>query len=494
MLSRKRGHFFMAYIRGEAREQATMFPVTLDELIPEDHMCRVIEAFVGRLDMIQLGFVRAEPAETGRPGYDPRDLLKLYLYGYLQQVRSSRRLEAECQRNVEVMWLLGRLQPDYKSIAEFRRMHSGAVTEAGAALVQFARSAGLVRGEMVAVDGSKFRAVSSAKSVRERDAMKRYLEQLDAADEQDEVVVDPRAVRTALEILQGHPEPEAHFMRTTSGLTPAYNVQTAVDAEHALIVAQQVTGEATDNRSLLPMAEAAKEAVEGIPPTLHLVADAGYSNGEQAEACEAQGIVPHVPANRSVNNHGDGTLFDRSQFQYDEKTDTFRCPANQTLARKQLSRKDRAVYYSAKPETSRALRSESALYPGGATSGLATPARGRSATNAASSHARSDAIAAINRGTSVRSVEVPHLRPPAIPAPRARGRTDRDQPRNHGLQPKTHAECPRRGPAAGCARSITAVIPSMLSEPNTKSDIRSPERRFPLTYCPAVSACLIHQG
>ena len=350
MLSRKRGHFFMAYIRGEAREQATMFPVTLDELIPEDHMCRVIEAFVGRLDMIQLGFVRAEPAETGRPGYDPRDLLKLYLYGYLQQVRSSRRLEAECQRNVEVMWLLGRLQPDYKSIAEFRRMHSRAVTEAGAALVQFARSAGLVRGEMVAVDGSKFRAVSSAKSVRERDAMKRYLEQLDAADEQDEVVVDPRAVRTALEILQGHPEPEAHFMRTTSGLTPAYNVQTAVDAEHALIVAQQVTGEATDNRSLLPMAEAAKEAV-GDPPTLHVVADAGYSNGEQAEACEAQGIVPHVPANRSVNNHGDGTLFDRSQFQYDEKTDTFRCPANQTLARKQLSRKDRAVYYSAKPET-----------------------------------------------------------------------------------------------------------------------------------------------
>src|SRR5260370_41734386 len=103
MLSRKRGHFFMAYIRGEAREQATMFPVMLDELIPEDHLCRVIEAFVGRLDVAHMGFVRAEPAETGRPGYDPRDLLKLYLYGYLQQVRSSRRLEAECQRNVEVM-------------------------------------------------------------------------------------------------------------------------------------------------------------------------------------------------------------------------------------------------------------------------------------------------------------------------------------------------------------------------------------------------------
>jgi transposase len=330
----------MAYIRGEAREQATMFPVTLDELIAEDHMCRVIEAFVRRLDVSRLGFVRAEPGETGRPGYDPRDLLKLYLCGYLQQVRSSRRLEAECQRNVEVMWLLGRLQPDNKSIAEFRRLHSSAVTEAGAELVRLARAAGLVRGEMVAVDGSKFRAVSSAKSVRERDAMQRYLEQLDAADEQEEVVIDPSAVRAALEKLKSHPEPEAHFMRTANGFAPAYNVQTAVDAEHALIVAQQVTDEATDHRSLLPMAGAAKEAV-GDPPTLHVVADAGYSNGEQAEACEAQGIVPHVPANRAVNNQGNGQLFDRSQFQYDEKTDTFRCPAQQTLTRKQLARKDR---------------------------------------------------------------------------------------------------------------------------------------------------------
>src|SRR3989475_13101156 len=143
----------MAYIRGEAREQTTMFPVTLDELIPADHMCGVIEAFGSRLNMAKLGFVRAEPAETGRPGYDPRDLLKLYLYGYLQQVRSSRRLEAECQRNVEVMWLLGRLQPDYKSIAEFRRMHSQAVTEAGAELVRLARSVGLVKGDTVAGGG-----------------------------------------------------------------------------------------------------------------------------------------------------------------------------------------------------------------------------------------------------------------------------------------------------------------------------------------------------
>src|SRR5690242_12956359 len=137
----------MAYIEGEHRSQHNLFPTTLDELIPEDHVCRVIEAFVGRLNMAKLGFVRSEPADTGRPGYDPRDLLKLYLYGYLWQIRSSRRLETECKRNVEVMWLLGRLVPDYKSIAEFRRVHREAVAEAGAELVRFARSVGLVRGE-----------------------------------------------------------------------------------------------------------------------------------------------------------------------------------------------------------------------------------------------------------------------------------------------------------------------------------------------------------
>ncbi len=277
------GAFFMAYIRGEAREQTTMFPVTLDELIPADHVCRVIEAFVGRLNMAKLGFVRAEPAETGRPGYDPRDLLKLYLYGYLQQVRSSRRLEAECQRNVEVMWLLGRLQPDYKSIAEFRRMHSPAVTEAGAELVRFARSVGLVKGETVAVDGSKFRAVSSVKSVREREAVKRYLEQLDTADEQEEVVIDPSAVQAALEKLKNDPEPEARRMPIAKGFAPAYNVQMAVDAEHALIVAHRVTDKAGDNTHLQPMAEAAKQAL-GNPESLNVVADAGYSNGEQAQA------------------------------------------------------------------------------------------------------------------------------------------------------------------------------------------------------------------
>jgi transposase len=345
----------MGFIQGEGRTQGTLFPVVLDDLVPGDHVCRVIDAFVARLEMSELGFKRCEPAETGRPGYDPRDLLKLYLYGYLQQIRSSRRLEAECRRNVEVMWLLGRLAPDYKSIAEFRRMHREAVTAAGAALVGFARSVGLVRGEWIAIDGSKFQAASSARSVHEREAVKRYLEQLEQADEGDEVLIDPAAVAAALEKLNRHPEPEAHLMRVGHGHAPApaYNVQTAVDAEHALIVAQQVTTQATDNRSLLPMAQAASQAV-GAPDSLHVVADAGYSNGEQAERCEQQGIVPHVPANRSVNNKGDGTLFDRSRFHYDEKTDTFRCPNGETLVRIQLSRRDRCIMYAAEAETCQA--------------------------------------------------------------------------------------------------------------------------------------------
>jgi len=350
----------MGYVQGEGRKQGTLFPVCLEELIPDDHECRVIDAFVDRLDMADLGFERAEAADTGRPGYDPRDLLKLYLYGYLQQIRSSRRLESECRRNIELMWLLGRLAPDHKTIAEFRRLHRDGVTAAGAELVRLARSVGLVKGEWIVIDGSKFQAVSSTRSVREREALERYLEQLEQSDRQDEVVIDPSAVASALEKLHQHPEPEVGLMRTTNGIIPAYNVQAAVDAEHALIIVQQVTDQAADNRSLQPMAEAAKAVVSGPAQTLNVIADAGYSNGEQAEACEAKGILPHVPANRSGNNQGDGTLFDRTKFTYQAESDTFLCPAGQTLARKQLSRKDRVVIYAGQPDVcgSCALKSQ----------------------------------------------------------------------------------------------------------------------------------------
>jgi len=219
---------------------------------------------------------------------------------------------------------------------------------AGAELIRFARSIGLVRGEWIAIDGSKFRAVSSNQSVHERKALEGYLERMEQADAEEELEIDSSAVAAALEKLRQHPEPDARFMRTTSGKVPAYNVQTAVDAEHALIVVHQVSNEATDNRSLQPMAEAAQAAVSEPGQTLHVVADGGYSSGEQAEACENKGIIPHVPANRGVNSCGDGTLFQRSDFQYDADTDTFLCPAGQRLRRQQ--RKERYIIYAGQPE------------------------------------------------------------------------------------------------------------------------------------------------
>jgi len=335
----------MGYIRGEGRNQGTLFPVVLDDLVPSDHVCRVIDAFVDGLPISRLGFERAEAAETGRPGYDPRDLLKLYLYGYLHTIRSSRRLEAECRRNVELMWLLGRLYPDHKSIAEFRRIHREAVTATGAQLVRFAQGCGLIRGEWIAIDGTKFRAVASAESVGERQALERYLDSMEKADEEQEASIDPGAVQSALEKLKRHPEPEAGFMPVGRTKAPTYNVQTAVDAEHALIVAHAVTLDAGDNRQLEPMAQAAKAVLE--TDSFHVVADAGYSNGEQAARCEAAGLLPHVPMTRAVNNQGDGTFFGREQFCYQQNSDTYLCPNGKTLRRRQARRNERLVIYTA---------------------------------------------------------------------------------------------------------------------------------------------------
>lgn len=335
----------MGYITGEGRNQGTLFPILLDDLVPADHVCRVIDAFVDSLNLGDLGFERAAPADTGRPGYDPHDLLKLYLYGYLHQIRSSRRLEAECRRNVELMWLLGRLYPDHKSITEFRRIHRDAVTAAGAELVQFARDCGLIRGEWIAVDGSKFRAVASIDSVRERLAIQRYLDSIEKADEEQQASIDPSAVQTALEKLKKHPESEAGFMLVRQTALPAYNVQTAVDAEHALIVAHAVVLDASDIRCLRPMAEAAKKAL-GVD-SFQIVADAGYSNGEQFAQCEAQGVIPHVPVMRTVNNQGDGKLFGREDFRYEPDSDTYVCPGNKRLLRKSTNHKDRYTMYKA---------------------------------------------------------------------------------------------------------------------------------------------------
>jgi transposase len=338
----------MGYIQGDGRNQGTLFPVVLDDFVPADHMCRVIDGFVERLVMSDLGFERAQAAETGRPGYDPRDLLKLYLYGYLNQIRSSRRLEAECRRNVELMWLLGRLYPDHKSIAEFRRMHRDAVTAAGAELVQFARGCGLIRGEWIAIDGSKFRAVASIDSTRERLALQRYLDSIEKADEEQQENIDPTAVQVALERLKQHPEPEVGYMLVRQTALPAYNVQTAVDAEHALIVAHAVITDASDIRCLKPMAEAAKKALK--IDSFKVVADAGYSNGEQVAHCEAAGMMPYVPVMRTVNNQGDGTLFGRADFRYEPDSDTYVCPGDKRLLRKHTNHKDRYIMYKASSE------------------------------------------------------------------------------------------------------------------------------------------------
>ena len=335
----------MGYIEGEGRNQGTLFPVVLDDFVPADHMCRVIDAFVNMLVMPDLGFERARAAETGRPGYDPRDLLKLYLYGYLNQIRSSRRLETECRRNVELMWLLRRLYPDHKSIAEFRRMHRDAITAAGAELVRFARGCGLIRGEWIAIDGSKFRAVASIDSTRERLALQRYLDSIEKADQEQQTNFDPSAIQAALEKLRQHPEPDAGYMLVRQTALPAYNVQTAVDTEHALIVAHAVVLDASDIRCLKPMAEAARKAL-GMD-SFNVVADAGYSNEEQVAYCEAAGMVPYVPVMRTVNNQGDGTLFGRADFRYEPDSDTYVCPGEKRLLRKHTNHKDRYTMYKA---------------------------------------------------------------------------------------------------------------------------------------------------
>lgn len=243
------------------------------------------------------------------------------------------------------MWLLERFYPDHKSIAEFRRVHRDAVTSAGAALVRFAQSCGLIKGEWVAIDGTKFRAVSS---VGERQALERYLDSCEQADEEAQAEIDPTAIQAALDKLKRHPEPDARFRRGNGGFAPAYNVQTVVDAEHALIGTHGITLDAADNRQLEPMAEAAQKAL-GCEH-LNLAADAGYSNSEQAARCESKGLMPHVPANRAINNQGGGDMFDLTKFRYQPDTDTYLCPANKTLRRKQLHQRDKATYYRAAPQ------------------------------------------------------------------------------------------------------------------------------------------------
>lgn len=357
----------MGYIQGEARGQGSLFPPSLEELVPEDHLVRVIEAYVARLDLQQLGFSKALPNKTGRPPYAPSDLLKLYLYGYFQRIRSSRRLEAECRRNIEVMWLLGRLSPDFKTIADFRKDNGAAFQATCRAFVQFCRQVGLISGQLVAIDGSKFQAVASqrkhlslAKLKRQQARLEaqiaRYLAELDEADRSEATeVVDRSAVKAALQQLENRHadnlttqalmqgleqfvvgEDEARLMRTHQGAKVAYNVQSAVDGEHGLILHHALTQDGNDSQQLEPMAKAAQAVLEQAQLTV--TADAGYSNGEQFQACDDAGITAYVPVNRGINNQGDDTpLFERDAFTYDAANDQYLCPAGKWLALKQVN-------------------------------------------------------------------------------------------------------------------------------------------------------------
>lgn len=370
----------MGYVVGIERGQGSFLPDRIEDYVAADAAVRVIDAFVAGLDIACLGFGRAVPASTGRPSYDPRDLLKLYIWGYFNEIRSSRRLERECRRNIEAMWLLRRLAPDFKTIADFRRDNGPAIVGACRAFVLVCREAGLFAARLVALDGSKFRAVASAKKVmgrrdieEERVRLDRkiaaYLSGLDKADaiEPDDApdavantIASLKDRRAELDRLAGRldeegrtsvvdGEDDARPMGYGKGRKPpAYNVQTAVDADTGLIVHHEVTDEPTDNRSLHPMAKATKEALSR--DSLTVVADAGYSSGAQASACEVDGITACAPANRSINNKSDGTLFDRTAFAYDDQADRFTCPAGQVLERKQVMNKDRCVLYAAKPD------------------------------------------------------------------------------------------------------------------------------------------------
>lgn len=378
--------FSMSYISGEDRGQAALLPAAIEDYVVADAPVRVIDAFVDGLDVTGLGFGRSVPAVTGRPPYDPRDLLKLYLYGYLNEVRSSRRLERECSRNIEVMWLLRRLAPDFKTIADFRRDNSAAIVGAGRAFVLFCRDQGLFTARLVALDGSKFRAAASAKRVIGRREIaeeaarldRRIADYLAGLDESDACEPDeaPSATTAALEALKTRRaeldrlsakldteerntlvegEPDARPMGIGKGpKPPSYNVQTAVDADTGLIVHHEVTTEPTDNRLLYLMAKATKDTL-GVE-SLTVVADAGYSNGAAAAACEADNITACAPTNRSVNNQGDGTMFDRSAFAYQPETDTYICPAGYVLARKQVMRRNSLILYAANDCTGCSLK------------------------------------------------------------------------------------------------------------------------------------------
>jgi transposase len=350
------------FIVGEDRQQVTLLPECLDDYIAGDNTVRVVDAFINELDMVALGFEGANPASTGRPAYHPAVMLKVYLYGYLNRIQSSRRLERECQRNVELMWLTGRLSPDFKTIADFRRDNSAGIRNVCRRFVTLCRDLKLFSQAVVAIDGSKFKAVNSRdcnftkgkvdkRQQQIEESIQRYLVALDTADRTQPVELKAKTQRlqekitrlrqqmreldTVKEQLKTQPDgqisrtdQDARSMATSgkgSGMV-AYNVQVAVDAKHHLIVAHEVTNAGSDRAQLYPMATAAREAMGR--KKLRAIADRGYFSGRQIKACADAGIDAVLPKPTTSNAKAEGR-YDRADFVYIPEDDEYLCPAGQ---------------------------------------------------------------------------------------------------------------------------------------------------------------------
>jgi transposase len=350
------------FIEGEDRGQGALLPEHLDDYVTEDNPVRVVDVFVNELDLYSLGFERVRPARTGRPAYHPAVLLKLYIYGYLNRIQSSRRLEREAQRNVELMWLTQRLAPDFKTIANFRKDNGKAIRNVCRQFVMLCQQLDLFSDGVVAIDGSKFKAVNSsdrnftnAKLKRRMEEIEanisRYLAELDTADRQEPAAAQSRSARLADKItalkaqmatlkeieakLQASGEtqisltdPDARSMITRGAGIVGYNVQTAVDAKHHLIVAHEVTNTGSDRDQLSGMAKDARAAIGTT--ALTAIADRGYFKGEEILACHEAGIATLVPKTMTSGAKADGR-FDKADFIYDAEKNEYRCPAGQAL-------------------------------------------------------------------------------------------------------------------------------------------------------------------
>jgi transposase len=354
------------FVEGMDRGQSTLFPECLEEWIDEDNPVRAIDVFVDELDLGELGFNGVDPEITGRPSYHPSVLLKLYIYGYLNRVQSSRRLEREAGRNVEVLWLTGRLVPDHKTIADFRKDNGPAIRKVCARFVELCRAMGLLTTASVAIDGSKFKAVNNrdknftrAKMERRmaqiEESVARYLQQLDSADRQEpsealetktyrlkEKIDKLKEQMRRLEILKirmlatpdqqiSLTDPDARSMATSgrgSGVV-GYNVQVAVETTHHLIITHEVINEGSDRSQLSPMAKQAKATLEA--EKLDAVVDRGYFNSEEILECENAGITVTLPKPMTSNSKAEGR-FGKQDFRYVANEDVYICPAGERLS------------------------------------------------------------------------------------------------------------------------------------------------------------------